>query len=78
MALKSFDKNQFDESRQFLLDNRCERNHPKRHRTTKRRKALSAKKKRRIATQNALREASYRRYHAKVRAYWSGEQENHP
>lgn len=42
MTLSSFDDGDSDEARQALLDRRCERSHPKRHRTQKRAKALAS------------------------------------
>jgi hypothetical protein len=65
------------EARQGLLDNRCEHG-PKRHRTLGRRKRLSAKKKAKIKAANAIRLVAFRRWKAKVRAYWSGAAEEHP
>lgn len=76
--LSSFDDPNSDQARQALLDRRCERLHPKRHRTKKRAKALSARKRRRVQHANAVRAAAIRRYHASVRAYWSGEADGHP
>ena len=72
MALRSFNSDEYDASRQFLLDRRCERNHPKRHRTQKRAKGLAEKKRERIAHFNTLERARQRRYHEAVRAYWDG------
>lgn len=66
------------EARQALLDNRCERTHPKRHRTRKRtarRNALSRQKGQAKAAKNL---AAKRRHTALVRAYWAGEREEHP
>ena len=78
MALRSFDDSTSDEALQFILDRRCERNHPKRHRTGKRSAAISARKKRRLAAANEMRAATRRRYLAEVRAYWRGESDGHP
>lgn len=72
MTLQSFDKTDSDEARQFLLDRRCERLHPKRHRTMNRSKRLNAKKRNRVETEMARREAKFKKYKAKVRAYWQG------
>lgn len=78
MALKSFDDGDSDEARQALLDRRCERNHPKRHGTKKRTKALAAKKKAQMKAKARARVVSFRQYKAKVRAYWAGESNEHP
>lgn len=78
MALCSFDPDEFDRSRQFLLDRRCERNHPKRHRTQKRAKRLSKMKRERIKAKNAHTALALHRHHALVRAYWAGEIDRHP
>lgn len=72
MALKSFNDGSSDEARQFLLDRRDERNHPKRHRTQKRSKVISAKKRAKAKARAARNLAAYRDYVAKVRAYWAG------
>ena len=73
MALRSFDDGNSDEARQFLLDRRCERNHPKRHRTQKRKKKLAKRKRQKIEHKTNVRLMKSRRYHAAVRAYWRGE-----
>lgn len=73
MALQSFDSAGTCEARQFLLDNRCGRKHPKRHRTMKRAKAVSAKKKFAVKAAVAERESRAYKYKAKVRAYWAGQ-----
>lgn len=78
MALRSFDPDEFDASRQFLLDRRCERNHPKRHRTQKRAKSISAKKRQRSRAKAAFNLAAHRKYHADVVAYWAGRASGHP
>ena len=78
LTLKSFDDGNSDEARQFLLDRRCERNHPKRHRTQKRAKSLSKKKRQKIKHRNAVRARDLRSYIEKVREYWAGERENFP
>lgn len=66
------------EARQCLLDKRCERNHPKRHRTKGRAKRLTAAKRDKIKHKLALRQASDRRYDEAVSAYWRGERDGHP
>lgn len=78
MSLRSFDDPNSIEARQHLLDSRCERLHPKRHRTGKRkakfREAQKAKAKLKVAKATAAR----RRHHAAVSAYWRGEGDQHP
>jgi hypothetical protein len=78
MTLQSFDAEQFDQSRQFLLDRRTERLHPKRHRTQKRAKRIGAKKRARVKHRNAVTLMAKLRFNAAVRAYWLGEVEAHP
>ena len=72
MSRGSFDDGNSDEARQFLLDRRCQRNHPKRHGTTKRAKALSSAKKRRLAHRLAVNQAARAKRQAAVRRYWAG------
>jgi hypothetical protein len=78
MTLQSFGPEQFDQSRQFLLDRRGERLHPKRHRTQKRAKRNGAKKRARVKHETAVRVARSRKYRALVAAYWAGAAEGHP
>ena len=78
MTLKSFDDGNSDEARQFLLDRRCERNHPKRHRTLTRKKAISAKKRARVKHNLATRSRAIAKYKAAARSYWAGESDAHP
>lgn len=78
MALKSFNDSNSDEARQFLLDRRDERNHPKRHRTNKRRKALSRKKRSAMKHKAALQETARKKFQAAAYAYWRGERSDHP
>lgn len=73
MALRSFENSNSEEARQFLLDRRCERNHPKRHRTQKRSKAISSRKRERMKALAALRVRARRRWLGLARAYWRGE-----
>lgn len=79
MSSRTFDDAQgkTDVARQGLLDNRCEHK-PKRHRTLGRRKKLQAAKRERIKHENAVKLANFRKYKAKVRAYWSGDADEHP
>lgn len=78
MSRGTFDDPNSDAARQFLLDRKSERCHPKRHRTTKRMKALGRKKRQRIKHRNTMREVDLERYRAAVRAYWSGAADEHP
>lgn len=72
MTIQSFNDGNSDEARQFLLDRRCERNHPKRHRTMKRAKGLSEKKRAKVKAYLAKRDTAYAEYRSAVRLYWSG------
>jgi len=78
MTLRSFDDANSDEARRFLLDRRCERNHPKRHRTKGRTRRLSAAKRQRAAYNRMLAKAARQRWLAAVRAYWAGQRDAHP
>jgi len=78
VALRSFNSANSEEARQFLLDRKCERNHPKRHRTSNRAKRLSKAKKQRIAHATAVRLSAYWKHKAAVRLYWVGERNAHP
>jgi len=77
-VLQSFDDGNSDEARQFLLDRRCERIHPKRHRTMKRAKGISSAKRARIKHKNAMKARKISAYKAKVAEYWAGASEVHP
>jgi len=78
MALRSFDDANSDKARRFLLDRRCERNHPKRHRTRGRTAGLSAAKRQRALHNRLLAKAARQRYLAASRAYWAGQRDTHP
>jgi hypothetical protein len=78
MSLRSFADSNSIEARQFLLDRKCERNHPKRHRTGKRKGKMSRKKRSRLKHWAAIRAKETQKYRAAVRAFWSGEIEMHP
>ena len=78
MSGQSFDDPNSAEARQHLLDRRCERKHPKRHRTLKRAKALAKRKRQRVRHENEVRAAARRAHVARVRKYWAGESDNHP
>jgi hypothetical protein len=77
MTLKSFTDSNSTEARQFLLDRRGERPHPKRHRTLGRRKRLAKAKRERIKQRNALIAKERSAYLAAVKLYWTG-LGNHP
>ena len=64
-------------ARQALLDNRCEHG-TKRHRTRKRSKKLSAKKKSVAKHVAAVKNAKRRRKAAAALAYWRGDREEYP
>lgn len=78
MGMQSFKDPNSDEARQHLLDRRCERKHPKRHRTKKRSAKHRAIRKAKVAARasSKLRERSAML--AKARAYWAGEADAHP
>jgi len=79
MSTRTFDGNGNSiYERQFLLDNRCERTHPKRHRTKNRTRRANAKRKQRRQHKMAMRLAAEQKYHAAVRRYWLGEADCHP
>lgn len=78
MALQSFNNPNSDEARQHLLDRRCERKHPKRHRTLKRSRAQRDAKKRAAAAKVAAQKKARARYLERVRAYWAGLLDGHP
>lgn len=80
MSRRSFDDDphgKSDAARQALLDNRNE-HAPKRHRTRKRNKALSAKKRSALAHRNSRAAATRARKHAAALAYWRGETPEYP
>ncbi len=77
MSHRSFADPNSLEARQALLDNRCE-HATKRHRVRKRQKALSAAKRARIKHVVGMALAARRRHTAAVRAYWTGQAEEHP
>jgi hypothetical protein len=78
MGHGSFEDGNSDEARKFILDRRCERNHPKRHRTLNRSRRRSAKKKRKLALTEARKKKEFKLYVQKVREYWNGERDTHP
>lgn len=65
------------EAREALLHNRCEHK-PKNHRTQKRAKALSKKKRQAAAHRRAVNDAARSRKLAAARAYWRGNRDGHP
>jgi hypothetical protein len=78
MTLRSFPSDQYDQSRQFLLDRRCERNHPKRHRTKPLTKRISARKNAKAMHAKLYQKIAQRRFKEAARAYWAGEASGHP
>lgn len=78
MTIRSFDDANSLEARQFLLDRRCERTHPKRHRTKRRSAKQREAKKIKVAHKLAIKAALAERYHSRVRAFWSGVASEHP
>lgn len=77
MTLKSFEIADSTEARQFLLDRRDERNHPKRHRTQKRAKAVSAGKRAKAKHKRAANDRARRKKLIAAQRYWRG-QGDHP
>lgn len=78
MTLQSFNDPNSTEARQFLLDRRSERPHPKRHRTLGRRRRLSAQKKRAAKQRLAMLKKARGEYLVAAKAYWAGETDGHP
>ena len=78
MTRKSFDKATSDVARQALLDNRCGRAHPKRHRTRRRSAQLKARKRRQNEVAQAQQQKAAERFRRAARAYWTGEADTHP
>jgi hypothetical protein len=78
MALRSFDNLNSVEARQALLDRRCERTHPKRHRTKRRSVKRSAGKRSKARHVAAVRKHERGEFLDASRAYWRGERESHP
>jgi len=80
MTLKSFSDphGNTTEARQALLDRATERSHPKRHRTQKRAKVLSKKKRQAAEHKRAVNDARRRHKLAAARSYWRGERDEHP
>lgn len=78
MTHRTFDNPHSIEARQHVLDNRCERKHPKRHRVQKRASAWRLAKRNAGLLKQAKNAARARRYKQAVRAYWAGERSEHP
>lgn len=78
MTRYTFDNPNSDEARQALLDNKCERNHPKRHRTKKRLIKQREQNKVRTRHRAAIKQKQLTKYNADVRAYWLGQRDDHP
>ena len=72
MSHRSFDDPDSIEARQALLDNRCE-HATKRHRVRKRAAQRKAVARRKAKQRLAAAMAGERKFHAAVRAYWSGD-----
>jgi len=79
MSHKTFDDphGTSDRARQGLLDNKCEHG-GKRHRTSGRRRRMSAAKRQRVKHRLAVKFKAKSRWLAQARAYWRGEAEEHP
>lgn len=73
MPHRTFDDGDSLEARQFLLDNRCIRKHPKRHRTNKRRSRFAMARAARAKVNAGKFLAMKRRRRAMMRAYFQGE-----
>lgn len=78
MTLKSFDDGTSMEARQFLLDRRNERKHPKRHRTLGRRLRMKAAKRAKVKARISAMKNDRAKYLEASRLYWSGESNGHP
>lgn len=78
MTLKSFDDGTSMEARQFLLDRRNERKHPKRHRTLGRRLRMKAAKRVKVKARLSVMKSERAKFLAASRRYWNGESDGHP
>ena len=78
MTIRSFNDPNSTEARQFLLDRRGERAHPKRHRTKKRSHKMREARKQKATVHNATKASARKRYLARVRDYWAGITGAHP
>jgi hypothetical protein len=78
MALRSFDNPNSIEARQALLDRRCERAHPKRHRTKRRSVKRAAAKRSKARHAAAIKKRERGKVLDVVHAYWRGDAETHP
>lgn len=76
--MRAFDDPNSDEARQYLLDRRCIRNHPKRHRTGPRKARARRKRKAKVAHANVIQRRERGRFLEASRAYWRGEADGHP
>jgi hypothetical protein len=76
--MRAFGDPNSDEARQYLLDRRCIRNHPKRHGTGKRNARIRRKRKAKVAQANAIRWRDRGKFLDASRAYWRGEADQHP
>lgn len=78
MTHRTFDNPLSIEARQALLDRRCERTHPKRHRTRKRSIKQKARIKQRTGQRAVIKLAAVREMKAMTRAFWLGQTDIHP
>lgn len=78
MTLSSFNDPNSIEARQALLDRRCERAHPKRHRVRKRSAKLKAKDKRARVYKLSLKSKESARIRAAIHAFYRGDADEHP
>lgn len=78
MTLQSFDDPNSDEARQFLLDRRGERNHPKRHRTIGPQRRLRASKRAAAKQRAEIKKVERAKFLAAARLYWLGLADGHP
>ena len=78
MSRRSYDDPNTIEARQGVLDNRCENRRSKNHRTRNRSKKLNAIKRARGKAKAAINLVRARKFKAACRAYWEGENDEHP
>jgi hypothetical protein len=78
MSHKTFPTRRTIEAVQGLLDNHCERVHPKRHRTGAQKARRAKKKHARGKFKSTAHAAAKRAYDAQIRAYFAGESETRP
>jgi hypothetical protein len=78
MPHRTFNDPSSIEARQALLDGRCERSHPKRHRTAKRKSRAASAKQSAGKHRAAVNAAAARHVKDKAASYWRGELDEHP